>query len=108
MNNMILWHSLLFLFKKSDLDSEYESNEAETDLLCRFVHDGAGRDVGESIAIQNDLLIVKDGVSFLGIPLKHIEEDGSKLLVKGLVDTTKAKELGELWRQSSLEKTDEE
>ena len=108
MNPIDILCTTLFMFRKNDLREDLGSDEGEKDLLCRFVHDGAGRNVGESIAIQNDLLIVKDGVSFLGLPLKHIEQDGSKLLVKGLVDTTKAKELGEQWRQSALVTTDED
>lgn len=103
-----MWYSMLFLFRKNGLQENVINDEAEKDLLCRFVHDGNGRNVGESIAIQEDLLIVKEGLLFLGIPLKHIEQDGSKLLVKGLVDTTRAKELGEEWRQSTLTSTDEE
>jgi len=94
------------IFRRNGQRDEEENNEKK-DMLCRFVHDGTGKHVGESIAIQQDLLIVKDGISFLGIPLKHIEQDGNKILVKGLVDTSKAKELGEQWRQSSLVKDDD-
>lgn len=78
-----------------DLDDE--SNR----LLCRFVVDGTGKRIGESIGINNDILILKSGSRFLGIPLKHIEEQETMLLVKGLVDLKKAYELGEQWRNES-------
>jgi hypothetical protein len=78
-------------------DFDDESNR----LLCRFVIDGAGKRIGESIGINNDILILKSGSRFLGIPLKHIEEQETMLLVKGLVDLKKAYELGEQWRNES-------
>ena len=68
-------------------------------LLCRFVVDGAGRNIGESITIKEDILIVKKGEKFLGIPIKHIENQGKTLLVKGFIDIDKAEELGEKWRK---------
>ena len=78
-------------------DFDDESNR----LLCRFVVDGTGKRIGESIGIDNDILILKSGSRFLGIPLKHIEEQETILLVKGLVDLKKAYELGEQWRNES-------
>ena len=63
--------------------------------------DGTGKRIGESIGINNDILILKSGSRFLGIPLKHIEEQDTMLLVKGLVDLKKAYELGEQWRNES-------
>ena len=92
-----------FLFKKRIDQDESERSNNDQDFLCRFVLDGSGKTVGESVAIQDDLLIIKEKKDFLGIPLKHIEENGKKLLVKGLVDTSKAKELGEAWRNASYE-----
>jgi hypothetical protein len=106
MNQITTWYLISLLFRRNGQRDDEENTEEKKDMLCRFVHDGTGKHVGESIAIQNDLLIVKDGISFLGIPLKHIEQEGGRILVKGLVDTSKAKELGEQWRQSSLVKDD--
>ncbi|RLF42483.1 MAG: hypothetical protein DRN12_00090 [Thermoplasmata archaeon] len=74
-----------------------EGTSKEEDLICRFVVDGAGREIGESITLKEDILIVKKGKKFLGIPVKHIEDKGSTLLVKGLIDLEKAEELGERW-----------
>jgi hypothetical protein len=36
------------------------------------------------------------------VPLKHIEATEKTLMVKGLVDFTKAYELGEKWRKESF------
>ena len=95
----------VFIFSKNrrKKNEELEAEEAyKSSLLCRFVMDGAGRKVGESVAIDDDLLIIKSGVKYLGIPLKHIEEEEKTLLVKGLVERDKAELLGEKWRQQSF------
>ena len=71
-------------------------------MLCRFVLDGTGKKIGESVAIDNDILIIKTGKDYLGVPLKHIEEEGKTLLVKGLVEREKALQMGEKWREESF------
>jgi Family of unknown function (DUF5749) len=96
---------ILFLFsrKKNKKDLELEKIESyKNDLLCRFVLDGAGRKIGESVAVDNDILIVKSGTKYLGVPLVHIEDAGKTLLVKGLVEQDKAEQMGEKWRRESF------
>ena len=95
----------VFIFSRNrrKKNEELEEEEAyKSSLLCRFVIDGAGRKVGESVAIDEDILIIKSGNKYLGIPLKHIEEEEKTLLVKGLVERDKAELLGEKWRQQSF------
>lgn len=77
---------------------------SKNELICKFVFDGLGHPIGESISIEQDLMIVKTDDSFLGIPLKHVESDGKKVVVKGLVDTKNAKRLGERWRKHEMDK----
>lgn len=88
--------------KSVDTEEEFYKNG----LICRFVLDGAGRKIGESVAVDKDILIIKSGKTYLGVPLKHIEEEEKTLLVKGLVDRDKAQELGERWRVDSFCKLD--
>lgn len=98
---------LVFIFSrnKRKKNEELEAEEAyKSNLLCRFVLDGVGRKVGESVAVDEDILIVKSGSEYLGIPLKHIEEEEKTLIVKGLVERDKAELLGEKWRQESFRK----
>ena len=89
--------------KKNDIEEEetYKKN-----LTCRFVLDGSGRKLGESVAVDGDVLIIKSGKKYLGVPLKHIEEQEKTLLVKGLVEQDKAEMLGEKWRQESYREID--
>jgi hypothetical protein len=95
----------VFIFSRNKRKKDIELDKIESyknDLLCRFVLDGAGRKIGESVAIDNDILIVKSGTKYLGVPLIHIEEVGKTLLVKGLVEQDKAELMGEKWRRESF------
>lgn len=97
----------LFFFN-SKKDSSMGNKDMKTmtsgdsSMLCRFVLDMNGKKIGESISVNQDLLIVKSGSRFLGIPLKHVEVGEKTLLVKGLLDVTKAYELGEKWQKESF------
>ncbi len=93
----------LFFFRKKIDDAELKkaAESIESGMLCKFVLDGSGKKIGESVSIDNDVLIIKSGSQFLGVPLKHVESSEKTLLVRGLVDFTKAYELGEKWRKES-------
>lgn len=95
----------LFFFsrkKRNKIDEDEEEDSYKNSLLCRFVLDGLGRKIGESVSIDDDILIIKSGGKYMGVPLKHIEEKEKTLLVKGLVDFDKAEEMGEKWRRESF------
>jgi hypothetical protein len=103
MTRLALSFSTLFLFqkikdrKKKDV---FKPGECE-DIIARFVISGNGKKIGESVACYDDILIVKNNIQFFGIPLKHIELEGTRIYVKGLIDMDKAIELGEQWRQAT-------
>ena len=95
----------VFFFSRNKHKKDIELEKMETyknDLLCRFVLDGVGRKIGESVAIDNDILIIKSGIKYLGVPLIHIENAGKTLLVKGLIEQDKAELMGEKWRRESF------
>ena len=91
-----------FVFSGASSEDTTSEDSAEQHLLCRFVIDGSGRTVGESIALDDDLMIIKAKKTYLGVPLKHIEDQGKTLLVKGLIEYDKAMEMGEQWRAKSF------
>jgi len=91
----------LLLFQKPSKKDIPHTYEDVSDLLARFVINSQGEKIGESIAVHNDLLIVKDKEALLGIPLKHVSIEGKKLLAKGLLDTSKAKKLGNTWKKET-------
>jgi len=98
---------IFFFNKKKNRDVEDESEQEYDHLLCKFVTDGSGRKIGESISIDDDIVIIKSKERFLGVPLKHIEDTGKTLLVKGLVDFDKAYEMGEKWRKNAFYELDQ-
>lgn len=85
--------------KKDNVEDDEHYNE---ELVCRFVLDGLGKKIGESVAVDEDILIIKSGKEYLGVPLKHIEPNDKNLVVKGLVDREKAESMGEKWRSESF------
>ncbi len=97
---------LLLKNKKRRHEDESKTEVKKNGLLCRFVLDIKGDKIGESVAINDDMVIVKAGSRYLGVPLKHIEEEEKTLLVKGLLDFSKAEEIGEKWRQESCKELD--
>ena len=113
-NNILLQKILvffaIFLFNKKKIkENEQEENEQiVNDLLCRFVTDGSGKKIGESVSINEDIMIIKSGAKFLGIPLKHIKENKKNLIVKGVLDFDKAYEMGEKWREASFKEFQDE
>ena len=98
---------IFFFNKKKDRETEDEIEEKHDNLLCKFVTDGSGKKIGESISIDEDILIIKSKERFLGVPLKHVEDTGKNLLVKGLVDLDKAYEMGENWHNNSFHTVEE-
>ena len=100
-----IFGNVFFFSRKKPKDTKNDEEETNKQrLICRFVLDGTGRKVGESIAIDDDILILKSGNKYLGVPLKHIEEDEKTLLVKGLFDLYNAEQMGEKWRNESFKK----
>lgn len=104
---LTLVHGIFFFGRKRKGKSKVEDVVEYDDLLCRFVKDGSGKKIGETISVDDDVLIIKSGSGFLGVPLKHVEEDGKTLLVKGLIDFDKAFEIGERWRRNAFRMLEE-
>ena len=90
-----------FAKKKETTEQKTSMETMSSSMTCKFVLDGTGKKLGESVTIDHDVLIIKSGSRFLGVPLKHVEPLEKTLLVKGLIDFTKAYELGEKWRKES-------
>jgi len=86
---------IILLFRLTKKRLRERKNHDLDDFLCRFVKDGKGKKIGESIAIDGDILIVKSGKKYMGIPLSHIMKN--YLRIKGLTNFNKAEELGKEW-----------
>lgn len=94
----------VFLFnkKKETSDPMKTTETADPSMICKFVLDSTGKKIGESVSVNRDVLIIKSGSLFLGVPLKHVDSGEKTLMVKGIFDFTKAYELGEKWRKGSF------
>ena len=107
--SLIAKFGMVFIFSKKSDDHSSEFNPQDSDgnnLLCRFVTDGFGNKLGESIAIDNDIMIIKSGKDFLGIPFKHILDEEKSLIVRGPIDNERAKEMGKNWLDKTLRSND--
>lgn len=94
---------MVFFFNKKKEITAIKNSIETTDpsMVCKFVLDSSGKKIGESVSLTDDVLIIKSGSLFLGVPLKHVDAGGKTLVVKGIFDFTKAYELGEKWRKDS-------
>lgn len=100
------YHGVYFFSKKKESPEKKKPVDADQSLMCKFVVDGTGKRIGESVSMTKDILIIKAGSRFLGVPLKHVEAGEKALVVKGLIDFSKAYALGEEWRKESYHEMD--
>ena len=65
----------IFLFnnKKEITEKKKNIENVVASMICKFVLDGTGKKLGESVSIDDDVLIIKSESRFLGVPLKHVE-----------------------------------
>jgi hypothetical protein len=101
MTSAYIGNIFFFNKKKEGTEPQKIPVNADPSMICKFVVDGSGKKIGESVSIDHDVLIIKSGSLFLGVPLKHVESAEKTLMVKGIFDFTKAYELGEKWRKDS-------
>ena len=100
------YHGVYFFSKKKEPTERKKPMNVDQSMLCKFVVDGSGKRIGESVSMTEDVLIIKAGARFLGVPLKHVENREKSLVVKGLIDFSKAYALGEEWRKESYHEMD--
>jgi Family of unknown function (DUF5749) len=101
MTSVSIGNIFFFNKKKEGTEPQKTPENVGPSMICKFVVDGSGKKIGESVSIDHDVLIIKSGSLFLGVPLKHVEPVEKTLMVKGIFDFTKAYELGEKWRKES-------
>lgn len=76
----------------------------DTELLSRFVLDAEGDEVGETMTVTEDEVVLKREDGFFAVdPDEVIEKDGS-LLLDPNVDWDEAEQRGESWREANLDR----
>ncbi|AGK60277.1 hypothetical protein Asulf_00244 [Archaeoglobus sulfaticallidus PM70-1] len=66
------------------------------DMICKFVYCN-GAMVGESVDVYENMIIVKVGERFIGIPLDRVEKVDAENIHISEFDEDEAKEVGERW-----------
>lgn len=85
----------------AETTAEEEEKRPGEDLLLKFVEDADGKRYGETVAVEEGSLIIKDGQDFYKAPVDRFEGSPQGVLVKDDVDWEAAKEAGEAWRERS-------
>lgn len=102
---MSILNKISWFFKKNNLSTAPKvlSDANIHGYVGKFVkHDGS--DIGESIAVENDRIVVKNSGIFMSIPLEKIVTNGENIVV-GDFDREEALKLGKEWfdRKDPLE-----
>lgn len=82
---------ILKFFRKP---KEHENDSV--DYLCKFVRLD-GKKIGESIAVDDEWLLVKHGAEILGIPLDRIIAVSEEIIV-GKFNKKEARKIGKKWK----------
>ncbi len=80
-----------------------DMTDPRDEYLSRFIKDKKGKDLGESIGMDGDMLIMKDRMEFYRIPMKNVTIVENHIQINGRVNWKKAKKEGEKWRNSELD-----
>lgn len=73
------------------------ASEGGQELVARKVRDPEGKDVGETVRVEGEEVVLKHEGTFLVVPKAALREDGERLRAEG-VDWAEAKAKGEAWR----------
>lgn len=68
-------------------------------MLLKFVEDPSGRRIGESVAVEDDEMIIKDAQGFLAVPVANVSPSGDGLKLSAPLDEAGARVRGEAWRE---------
>jgi hypothetical protein len=78
-------------------------DDPRDEYLSRFVHEVDGRIIGETIGLEKEMIVIKNGDDFFVAPLSSFELDDNVLKVIVPVNWNKAREEGEDWKNKELD-----
>ena len=88
--------------KATTLAEHLSSEEVDSNaFLSRFVHTASGEQVGETVAITDEAIVLKREGTFFLVGLDAILEKDGVLLADANIDWDAAEEAGEAWRAAS-------
>ena len=68
--------------------------------LSKFIVDVEGKRIGESISLFEDIIIIKKGKKYYGVPLKHVEVKDNEITLQGVIQWDKAESLARRWKNA--------
>ena len=68
--------------------------------LAKFIVNSEGKQIGESISVFEDLLIIRKDGKFFAIPFKHVDAKENEIHLKGVVQWDKAENLARRWKNA--------
>ena len=93
--------------KKVPGSSEGEVEDPRDEYLSLFVKDGKGEVKGESIGVENEKIVIKEGDVFFMFPLDSVRIEEEQLTIIKNVNWKKARKEGEKWRKRELDPLDQ-
>lgn len=74
--------------------------------LARFVEETDGEEVGETVGVDDDAIVVKDGDTFYALPLDQVIEEEERLVATDEIDWEAAEEAGEDWESGQEDRVE--
>jgi len=97
---MSIKNKILGLFKGADKDKD---ETPKVEYLCKIVK-CQGKKIGESIAVDEEQLLIKNKSEILAIPLERVAEVSEEEIVIDKFNKTKAKKAGKSWKKNEADK----
>jgi hypothetical protein len=79
------------------------AEDPKDEYLSLFVKDVKDQQRGETIGVEGDQIVIKDGPEFFKAPLKSFKLDGRILRAITRIDWEKARKKGEGWKKKELD-----
>lgn len=87
--------------KKSPTDNVLDDPKVE--FLSRFVKDDNDNIKGESIGVEGKDIVLKEGNTFMIVPLASLSLEDGILRIKKKINWKSAKKKGEKWKKKELD-----
>jgi len=94
--------------KKVTMTSKGEIDDPKDEFLSLFVTNRKGEIKGESIGMEEEDIIIKQGDDFYRFPFGSVKLENDKLTITKRINWKKARKEGEKWRKRELDPLDQE
>ena len=78
-------------------------DDPKVEYLSRFVKDESDNIMGESIGVEGKNIVIKEGNTFMIVPLDSLSLEGEILRIKKKINWKSAKKKGDKWKKKELD-----